>query len=81
MPDGLSVFSFAPAIKIIGRTISKIFNCLYAVFSKGDEHSLCYAWNIHKFVFNAKVLSLSIRKWPQCAPTSVEAGELGTKSV
>ncbi len=46
MPDGLSVFSFAPAIEIIGRTIGKIFNRLYTVLSEGDKHSRCYAWNI-----------------------------------
>jgi hypothetical protein len=29
MPDGLPVFGFTPAIKIVGRTIGKIFNRLY----------------------------------------------------
>ena len=61
MPDGLSVFGFTPAIKIIGRTIGKIFNRLYIVVTEGDEHLRRYAWNILKFVFNAKLLSLSIK--------------------
>ena len=34
MPDRLSVFSFAPASEIIGRTISKIFNSFYTAFGK-----------------------------------------------
>jgi hypothetical protein len=38
VPDCLSVLRFAPAIKIISRTIGKIFDRLYAVFTKGDEH-------------------------------------------
>ena len=61
MPDGLPVLRFAPAIKIIGRTIGKIFNRLYTVFTEGDEHSRRYTWNILKSVFNAKFLSLSIK--------------------
>ena len=61
MADGLSVFRFAPAIKIIGRTIGKIFNRLYTVLTEGDEHSRCYAWNILESGFNAKLLSLSIK--------------------
>ncbi len=61
MPDGLSVLSFAPAIKIIGRTIGKIFNRLYTVFTERDEHPRRYTWNILKCVFNAKFLSLSIK--------------------
>ena len=61
MPDGLSVLRFAPAIKIIGRTIGKIFNRLYTVFAEGDKHPRRYTWNILKFVFNAKFLSLSIK--------------------
>ena len=61
MPDRLSVRRFAPAIKIIGRTIGKIFNRLYTAFTKGDEHSRRYTWNILKSVFNAKFLSLSIK--------------------
>ena len=60
MPDGLSVFSFAPAIEIIGRTISKIFNSFYTVFAEGDEHSRRYTWNILESVFNAKLHSLTI---------------------
>src|SRR5262245_21669555 len=31
MPNRFPVFGFSPAIKIIGRTIGKIFNRLYAV--------------------------------------------------
>ena len=38
--DVLSVLRFAPAIKIIGRTIGKIFDGLYTVFTEGDEHLL-----------------------------------------
>ena len=60
MPDGLSVFSFAPALEIIGRTISKIFNSFYTVFAEGDEHSRRYTWNVLEFVFNAELFSLSI---------------------
>jgi len=48
-------------MKIVGRTISKIFDRLYAVFSKGDEHSRRYAWNFLESVFNAKLLSPSIK--------------------
>ena len=33
MFDGLPVLKFIPAIKIIGGTIGKIFNGLYAVFT------------------------------------------------
>ena len=58
MPDYFSVPRFAPAIKIISRTIGKIFDRLYAVFTKGDEHLRRYAWNILETVFNAKLLSL-----------------------
>ncbi len=61
MPDSLSVFRFAPAIKIVGRTISKIFDRLYAVFSKGDEHPRRYAWNFLEFVFSADLLWRSIK--------------------
>ena len=61
MPDRRPVFRLAPAIKIISRTISKIFDRLNAVFTKGDEHSRRYAWNILETVFNAKLLSLSIK--------------------
>ena len=60
MPDSLSVFSFAPAPEIIGRTIGKIFNRLYTVFTEDGEHLRRYAWNILESVFNAKLLSLSI---------------------
>ena len=42
MPDSLTVLGFTPAIKIIGRTIGKIFNRLYTVFTEGDEHSRRY---------------------------------------
>ena len=38
MPDCLSALKFAPAIKIIGGTVSKIFNSFYAVFTEGDKH-------------------------------------------
>ena len=61
MPDGLSVLRFAPAMKIIGRTIGKILNSFYAVFIEGGEHLPRYAWNILKSDFNAKLLSLSIK--------------------
>jgi hypothetical protein len=64
MPDGLSVFRFAPAMKIVGRTISKIFDRVYAVFSKGDEHSRRYAWKFLESVFNAKLLLPSIKIRP-----------------
>ena len=60
MPDGLSVFSFAPAIEIIGGTIGKIFNRLYTVLTEGDEHLRRYAWNILEPIFNAKLFPLSI---------------------
>ena len=59
--DVLSGFRFAPAIKIIGRTIGKIFNRLYTMFTEGDEHLRCHAWNILECVFNAKLFSLSIK--------------------
>ena len=52
---------FTPAIKIIGRTIGKIFNRLYTVLTEGGEHSRRYAGNILEPVFNAKLLSLSIK--------------------
>jgi hypothetical protein len=61
MPDRFPVLAFTPAIKIIGRTIGKIFNRLYTAFTKGDKHSRRYTWNILKSVFNAKFLSLSIK--------------------
>jgi len=61
MPDGLPVLGFTPTIKIIGGTISKIFDRLYTVFTEGDEHSRRYAWNILECVVNAKLLSLRIR--------------------
>ena len=48
-------------MKIVGRTISKIFDRLYAVFSKGDEHSRRYAWNFLESLFNARLLSPSIK--------------------
>ena len=61
MPDGLSVFRFAPAIEIIGRTVGKIFDRRYTVLTEGDEHSRRYTWNILEYVVNAKHLSLRIR--------------------
>ena len=61
MPDSFPVLKFAPAIQIIGRTIGKIFNRLYTVLTEGGEHSRRYAWNILEPVFNAKLLSLSIK--------------------
>ena len=64
MPEGLPVFGFTPAIKIVGRTIGKIFNRFYAVFTEGDEHLRRYAGNILESVFNAKLLSLSIKIRP-----------------
>ena len=47
-------------MKIVGRTIGKIFDRVYAVFSKGDEHSRRHAWNFLESVFNADLLWLSI---------------------
>ena len=61
MPDGLSTFSFAPAIEIIGRAIGKIFNRLYTVLTESDEHSRCYAWNILESVFSAELFPTSIK--------------------
>ena len=61
MPDCLSVLRLAPAIEIIGRTIGKIFDRLYAMFTKDDEHSRRYTWNILETVFNAKLLLLSVK--------------------
>ena len=61
MPDGLPVLGFTPAIKIIGRTIGKILNRFYAMFTEGDEHLRRYTWNILEFIFNAKFLPLSIK--------------------
>ena len=60
MPDGLPVLGFTPTVKIIGGTISKIFDRLYTVFTEGDEHSCRYACNILECVVNAKLLSLRI---------------------
>ena len=61
MSDSLSVFSFAPALEIIGRAIGKIFNRFYTVLFECDKHSRRYAGNIFESVFNAKLLSLSIK--------------------
>ena len=61
MPDSLVVFRFSPAMKIIGRTIGKIFNRLYTVLTECDEHSRRYAWNILEPVINAELFSLSIQ--------------------
>ena len=61
MPDGLSVFSFAPTNEIIGRAIGKIFNGLYTVLTECDEHSRRYAWNILESVFSAKLFPTSIK--------------------
>jgi hypothetical protein len=61
VPDCVSVLRFAPAIKIISRAIGKILDRLYALFTKGDEHLCRYPWNILETVFNAKLLSLSIK--------------------
>jgi len=61
MPDGLVVFRFAPAMKIIGRAIGKIFNGLYTVLTECNEHSRRYAWNILESIFNAELFSLSIQ--------------------
>jgi hypothetical protein len=55
VPDCLPVLRLAPAIKIISRTIGKIFDRLYAVLTKGDEHCRRYAWNILQTVTNAKL--------------------------
>ena len=80
MPDSFPVLGFTPAIKIIGRTIGKIFNGLYTVFTEGDEHSRRYTWNILKSVFNAKLLSLSI-KIRLNAICERRGSEVGTKFV
>ncbi len=64
MSDSFPVLGFTPAIKIVGRTIGKIFNRLYTVLTEGDEHSRRYAWNILEFVFDANLLSLSIKIRP-----------------
>jgi len=80
MPNGLSIFRFAPAIKIIGRTIGKIFNRLYTVLTEGDEHSRRYAWNILESGFNAKLLSLSFKIRLNARPDERRGLELGTKS-
>ena len=61
MPDGLSAFSFAPAIKIIGRAIGKIFKRLYTMLTESVEHSRRYAWNILESVFSAKLYPTSIK--------------------
>ena len=58
---GLSVLEFAPTIKIIGGTVSKIFNRFYAMLAEGDKHEGCYAWNVLEPVFNAKLFTLSIK--------------------
>ena len=60
MPDGLSVFNFAPAIEIIGRAIGKISNRLYTVLTEGDKHSRRYAWNILEFAFSTRLFPSSI---------------------
>jgi hypothetical protein len=65
MPDRFPVLAFTPAIKIIGRTIGKIFNRLYIVLTEGGEHSRRSAWNILEPIFNAKLLSLSIKIRPK----------------
>lgn len=65
MPDGLPVLGFTPAIKIIGRTIGKICNRFYAVFTERDEHWRGYAHKHSKlphvsspWVFKARWLSM-----------------------
>ena len=63
MPVCLTVFpvlKFIPAIKIIGGAVSKILNGFYAVFSKGNEHWRCYAWNILESFFDPKLFPISI---------------------
>ena len=60
-PARLIIFPSLDSLQIISRTIGKIFDRLYAVFTKGDEHLRRYAWNILETVFNAKLLSLSIK--------------------
>jgi hypothetical protein len=75
MPDGLSVFSFAPAMKIIGRTIGKIFNRLYTVLAERGEHSRRYAWNSTLGSFRLASKFASIRFDER------GGSELGTKSV
>ncbi len=65
MPDCLSVLRLAPAIEIIGRASGKIFNRRYTMFTKGNEHSVRYTWNVLETVFNAKLFSFCI-KWRFC---------------
>jgi hypothetical protein len=79
MPDGLPVLRFAPAIKIIGRTIGKIFYRLYTVFK----------------VTSIRVVTPGISLSPSSTPSSFRlaskfnsmraearrGSELGTKSV
>ena len=59
MLDGLPVFGFAPTIKVIGGTISKIFDRRNAMFNESDEHLCAYTWNTLEPVCNAKFLSVS----------------------
>lgn len=46
VPDYLSVLRLAPALEIIGRATSKMFNRRYPVFTKGDDHLVRHTWNV-----------------------------------
>ena len=61
MPDCLPVLRFAPAIEIIGRTSSEIFNRRYTVFTKGGEHLVRYTWYVLETAFNAELLSFRVK--------------------
>ena len=49
MPDSFPVLGFTPAIKIIGRTIGKILNRLYTVFTEDGEHRAGLG-NLHRTI-------------------------------
>ena len=80
MPDSFPVLGFTPAIKIIGRTIGKIFNRLYTVLPKAAS---------------IRVVTPGISLSPSSTPSSFRlaskfasmrsderrGSELGTKSV
>ena len=79
MPDSFPVLGFTPAIKIIGRTIGKIFNGLYTVFAEGDEHSRRYTWNILKSVSTPSSFRLASKF--NSMRSERRGSELGTKFV
>ena len=55
-----SLDSLQPSRSSVAQSARSV-NRLYTVFTEGDEHLRRYAWNILKSVFNAKLLSLSIK--------------------